>query len=114
MKTLALIFLTTLLPAAQADSDCDCTTYPFKPNPPCYSLCVAKLSAQKDGDLSKIKGMDAGAALSIKVLSSRQDRSEIDFSQIQGKKDLENAALKSIENNDVKIEANRPRKNIKE
>lgn len=79
-------------------ADCDCTSYPFKPNPPCYSVCVANLSSNKNNDLSAVKKLDPGVAVGIKVLSESKTRASINFKHINGKSDLEREALKSLDN----------------
>ena len=80
-----------------AEDKCDCTIYPFKPNPPCYGECVKALSANTDTDLSKVKNLDAGVSVGIKVLADSPERSGIDFESIRGKSDLEKAALESLD-----------------
>ena len=108
-----LLFTISLLTAnstcAQA---CDCSSYPFKPNPPCYGKCVAKLSESKDTDLTRIRDLDPGVSLSIRVLAAKESRSEIDFSRINDKRQLEAATLKSIEDKELKLEANMPNRLI--
>lgn len=79
--------------------ECDCTEYPFKPNPPCFNLCVAKLSAKPVSEAAVVKNIDPGVSVSIGVLSQSKNRAAIDFKSIQGKQDLENAALKSLKAN---------------
>jgi hypothetical protein len=81
-------------------AECDCSNYPFKPNPPCYGICVAKLSSKKDIDLSTVKNIDPGVSVGIKVLSESKDRNATDFANIKEKSDLERAALKSLNSGD--------------
>ena len=76
--------------------NCDCSEYPFKPNPPCYGQCVSKLSAKSAGDTAKVKDIDPGVSLGIGVIAQSRDRSKIDFGSIKTKQDLERAALKSM------------------
>lgn len=96
MKSFALLITLASAATAVAAQDCDCTSYPFKPNPPCYGQCVAKLSAKTLGQTSLVKGIDPGVSVGIGVLSQAKDRSAVDFKAIQGKQDLERAALKSM------------------
>lgn len=95
MKRLSILLLTLVSPACVIEGQCDCTTYPFKPNPPCYGTCVKRLSANKDIDLSKVKNLDAGVSVGIKVLAENPALNT-DFNSIRGKRDLEKAALASM------------------
>ena len=94
-KALPLIALLSFLGAATAQ-ECDCTAYPFKPNPPCFGHCVSKLSAKPITETAVVKNIDPGVSVGIGVLSQTKDRSTVDFKAIQGKQDLERAALKSM------------------
>jgi hypothetical protein len=76
--------------------DCNCSSYPFKPNPPCFSHCVASLSAKIPTESGKVKNIDPGVSIGIRVLSETMDRTSIDFKSIKGKKDLERAAWESM------------------
>jgi hypothetical protein len=104
MKIIGMILFFLCASSAIAAPECDCTTYPFKPNPPCYGHCIGKLLSKKDIDLFAIKGLDPGVSVSIKVLSSSPDKSDIDFAKIHDKQDLEGVALKSLENKNIKLE----------
>ena len=95
-RIVPLVLLLLLSSSSVLAVECDCTIYPFKPNPPCYSACVAKLSSQKNIDLSAVKNIDPGVAVGIKVLSESKERYVIDFKSIEGKPDLEREALKSL------------------
>ena len=95
MRTAVGFVICLWVSSAGLASDCDCTIYPFKPNPPCYGKCVAIVSKQ-DVDLSSIKGMDANISRSIKALSLRPDRSAISFSSIQGQNDLEEVLRRPV------------------
>ncbi len=94
-KTLYVIFLGLAVPnCAFSGPQCDCTSYPFKPNPPCFSVCVAKIAKSKQGgDLLKVKNIDPGVFVALDVLSKSKDLERIDFSSINKKSDLERAAL---------------------
>src|SRR3954447_14170667 len=41
-------------------ASCDCTSYPFKPNPPCFGVCVERFAESKNPDLQAVKGLDPG------------------------------------------------------
>ena len=96
-----------LAPAASATSkltSCDCTSYPFRPNPPCFGLCVGKLAEAKNPDLSSVKGLDPGVAVSLKVLVASPTSASFDFTKLNGKADLESAAQKATIGNDIKFQ----------
>ena len=86
---------------------CDCTSYPFKPNPPCFGSCVGKLTSAPHSDLTTVKGLDPGVAVSIKVLAANPQKATIDFAQMRGKSDLEQAADKSFRGNELRFEPSR-------
>lgn len=99
MKRLIVPLVVLISTTVLAEDNCDCTMYPFKPNPPCYGQCVKHLSAEKNVDLSKVKNIDAGVSVGIKVLAENPKRSNTDFESIRGKPDLEKAALESMKGN---------------
>lgn len=82
---------------------CDCTSYPFKPNPPCFGACVGKLASSPSPDLSGVKGLDPGVSVSIRVLAAYPKKQALDFSNIQGKSDLEQAAENSLRGTDLRF-----------
>jgi hypothetical protein len=86
---------------------CDCTSYPFKPNPPCFGSCVGKLASAPHSDLTSVKGLDPGVAVSIKVLAANPQKATIDFTQMRGKSDLEQAADRSFRGNELRFEPSR-------
>ena len=96
MKNIMLSIALMSCAGMVAAEDCDCTSYPFKPNPPCFSQCVAKQSAKPPAESGNVKNIDPGVSVGIRVLSQSKDRSSVDFKSIQGKEDLERAALKSM------------------
>lgn len=91
---LSLLFLFSA--AGVSATECDCSNYPFQPNPPCYGICVEQLSSQKNIDLTDVKNIDPGVSVGIKVLSESQNLDAIDFKSIKGKADLEREALNSM------------------
>lgn len=95
MKYIIVLIFSILTFSYALASECDCTLYPFKPNPPCFGSCVAKLSASPHNSLSLVKNIDPGVSLSIKVLSAHKAGINVDFSKITGKKALEEEALKA-------------------
>lgn len=96
MKHALLCLALLSVAGASAAKDCDCSEYPFKPNPPCYGECVARLSAKPPSDAAAIKNIDTGVLVGIRVLSQDKNRSTLDLKSIQNKPDLERAALKSM------------------
>ncbi|MCK4587295.1 MAG: hypothetical protein KAU29_08130 [Gammaproteobacteria bacterium] len=77
--------------------ECDCTKYPFKPNPPCYGKCVAKFTSNGRMDITKVKNIDPGVSIGIKVLSAQEDYKNINFNNISNKTDLEREVLRYFE-----------------
>ena len=55
--------------------DCDCKITPYKPNPPCFKICVMKmlLESSKEKLQSTVK---LSSALSIKVKNILLDKSD--------------------------------------
>lgn len=85
--SMLLLYFTTSVSA----TECDCSIYPFKPNPPCYSMCVAKLSSKTNIDLSSVKNIDPEVSAAITVLSESKDRNNIKFEKINDKAELKRA-----------------------
>lgn len=83
------------------------TSYPFKPNPPCFGSCVGKLASAPHSDLTSVKGLDPGVAVSIKVLAANPQKATIDFTQMRSKSDLEQAADRSFRGNELRFEPSR-------
>lgn len=99
-----LTFASATLVHAQS---CTCLEFPFTPEPPCNSICLKKLTSSPEPDLSKVKSLDPGVALSIKVIAKNPDAAKIDFGQFKTKSDLENFALKSVEQKKVLVNTNK-------
>ena len=96
--------ISPVVPAPIKPVSCDCTSYPFKPNPPCFGSCVSKLAEAQNPDLKFVKGLDPGVAVSIKVLAATPNKAAIDFANLKGKPDLESAAEKAFQGKDLKLE----------
>lgn len=107
MKKIVPVLLLSFSATGASAAECDCRSYPFKPNPPCFGLCVDNLSLHKDINLSTVKNIDPGVAVGIKILATERTvhgasdkgingNTDIDFKSINGKADLERAALKSL------------------
>jgi hypothetical protein len=63
---LCLWLLILPISALAADSPCDCTIYPFVPNPPCSDVCTSKhLAIASLADLVKIFGLPYSIAEKI-------------------------------------------------
>jgi hypothetical protein len=99
-----VIFVAPAASAAIKSATCDCTSYPFKPNPPCFGLCIGKFAETKNPNLSFVKGLDPGVAVSLKVLAASPNSASFDFTKLNGKADLESAAQKAIQGRDIKFE----------
>lgn len=84
------------VPIAAAQT-CDCTKYPFTPNPPCFNTCVVQLSAKPPREAgSAVQNIDPGVYVGIRILSENRGRSKIDFARIKDKQSLESAAAESL------------------
>jgi len=54
-------------------ADCDCTIFPFKPDPPCFDICTAKhLAAATASELQTIAGIDSNIAQLISSIPENQ------------------------------------------
>ena len=55
-----------------ARAECDCKTYPFKPDPPCFEDCCVKfLNRAYTSDLQRVLGVDAQIAAKIYSVSAK-------------------------------------------
>ena len=53
-------------PVHAGDEHCDCTIWPFKPDPPCFDRCVAKhLAISSANILENVFGLPEDAAKAI-------------------------------------------------
>lgn len=95
IRMILLLFL--LIESARAIA-CDCTSYPFKPNPPCYSECVEHLIKDKQILLRSIRDLDPGVGVGISVLRNNdiENIMWIDLSKINNKSSLERAAANIV------------------
>ena len=67
----AMFFLTFTSPSIAAD--CDCTIFPFKPDPPCFDVCTAKhLAVATASELMTIAGIDSNIARLIAGIPENQ------------------------------------------
>lgn len=49
-----------------ADDPCDCTIFPFRPEPPCFNRCVCKhMAIASENDLKKVFGLPDHVAETI-------------------------------------------------
>jgi hypothetical protein len=56
----------SLLPAMLEGAQCDCTTYPFRPDPPCFNACcVAILNRASPETLERVVGLEPAIARKI-------------------------------------------------
>lgn len=100
MKSVMILVAFSSYTALAFAENCDCYSYPFKPNPPCFGHCVALLSAKTPTESVAVRNIDPGVSVGINVLSKSTDRSSIDFKSIKGKSDLEWTAWESIKASD--------------
>ena len=74
---IAMFFLTFTSPSIAAD--CDCTIFPFKPDPPCFNICTAKyLAVATASELEKIAGIDTNIARVIAGIPGNKRPSTLD------------------------------------
>ncbi len=93
---------------AWAQSNCKCIEFPFEPEPPCNSVCFKRLATSDNAsELGKVKSIDPGVALSLRILSQRSDVKSLDFSKITTKADLEKLAFRSVEERKVQLSTNK-------
>lgn len=114
MKPTVAALLLSLFAGAVSGKECNCSIYPFEPNPPCFRICVKALSLDTSKDLSSVKNIDPGVAVGIKVLSEGErhetggtDMRHINFNNINEKADLEREALKLLNTKTKSTELNK-------
>ena len=74
---IVLVLLSVTNPGIAAD--CDCTIFPFKPDPPCFDICTAKsLSVATVSELVKIAGIDSNIARLIVSIPENQRPSTLE------------------------------------
>lgn len=104
MRYPALFLLLGLARPAFAQVQCNCLEYPFRPDPPCSQQCF-KVLVDSDADgIAGVRDLDPGVAVHLRILRTRKDKSEIDFSSLKSKRDLESFSLKSLEKGSVRLE----------
>jgi hypothetical protein len=71
---LVISFSVACQSAPAADTpECDCTIFPFLPNPPCFDRCTVKhLAIAPVSDLEKVFGLPADVAKKIGDISPNQ------------------------------------------
>jgi hypothetical protein len=68
---IVLVLLSFTSPSIAAD--CDCTIFPFKPDPPCFDICTAKhLAVATTSELETIAGIDSNIAQIISSIPENQ------------------------------------------
>ena len=91
---IALSVFSTSLAYAQ---ECDCTSYPFRPER-CFKECVKKLSSRPASEIDRVRGIDPGVSVSLQVLSQARGESfrGVDLENVRDKPSLEKAARESL------------------
>lgn len=82
----------TILPASAYA--CDCTKYPFMPNPPCYSACVARLYRSDISVTRGVTNIDPDVVTAVQAMQ-KQGISNVDFGAIGDKEALEKAVRRN-------------------
>ncbi|WP_157731459.1 hypothetical protein [Azotobacter chroococcum] len=92
MKKTMILSIGMLAWAVEAD-ECDCTYFPFQPNPPCFSFCVGK-TVRNRIDPFMIKNINPDVAQWLKTISDSYPDRPISLEKIESPADLRNEALK--------------------
>ena len=72
MRWIIVLFLLMFANPSIA-ADCDCTIFPFKPDPPCFDICTAKhLAAATASELEIIAGIDPNISRLIAGIPKNQ------------------------------------------
>ena len=72
MRWIIVLFLLTFANLSIA-ADCDCTIFPFKPDPPCFDICTAKhLSVATASELELIAGIEPNISRLIAGIPENQ------------------------------------------
>lgn len=81
-----------LLVISASSATCECTKYPFEPNPPCFQVCLKKIYTDSSFRLESVKDLDPKVRTNIERLR----RSDAPISAL---KDINNDAdLRAIVN----------------
>jgi hypothetical protein len=79
MKSLLGIIIALMLPLVAVATECDCTITPFKPNPPCFATCTAKLVSEANfKQLTKIFRVPEVVSQKIMELPNRSNATTLD------------------------------------
>lgn len=86
---LAILFILAIVGISKGQK-CDCTIYPFKPNPPCYDKCTANILATANKDeLELIVGLDGDLAKRIVKLDRTGELDSLqNYSKVLTKEDF--------------------------
>jgi hypothetical protein len=69
---LPVFFLVLLFVTEGNAQKCDCTIYPFRPDPPCFSTCMASLISNiSEQDAKNILGLQTQLAKRVAGLASK-------------------------------------------
>jgi hypothetical protein len=69
LRLLAVTLFFYVSAANSGEQTCDCTTFPFKPDPPCVDTCVPKhLAVASEGELENVFGLPSAAAEKVAAI----------------------------------------------
>ena len=97
MNRILAILSLSMTSSVIAATTCNCFDYPYRPDPPCPTLCYKKLIVGGFGDIARVKNLDPGVAVHLRILSSQSDKGLIDFDKLNSKEDLERQTLQILE-----------------
>jgi hypothetical protein len=101
MKSILILITLVGSSASFAQTKCLCISYPFKPAA-CFEECVERLKIQPPSEIDKVKGIDAGVAVNLRILSKNNEVGvTVPERAIKNKPDLERAALESMRNREA-------------
>ena len=72
LRLLSVFILVLLFVTVGNAQECDCTIYPYRPDPPCFSICTAGLISNiSEQDARNILGLQAQFAKRVADLAGR-------------------------------------------
>jgi len=107
MKSIGLtILFIFIIGGVSKAQNCDCTIYPFKPDPPCYEKCTAKILANAvEEELELIVGLDKHLAGKIVEFDGRRNADSLEpYRHLFDKKEFETLDKKLRSLNKLQIE----------
>ncbi|UXI70321.1 hypothetical protein [Tahibacter amnicola] len=92
MPRMILLFLAILVTPISNSQDCNCTDYPFEPNPPCFKVCAERIS--RNQNLSFNPALDKTVENAFRTIHEASKTQHIDFESITNEWQLKDTAEK--------------------